>query len=96
MDMCSVLKELAVYHVGDKTAHHTQRRSRYNMEGGLPEKQAWKRCPVNSELKKVFYLSMERCVDVSSVAPLGRNIFLLLMRWLSDTSFSVLTAHQLR
>lgn len=66
------------------------------MEGGIPEKQAWKRCAVNSELKKVFYLNMERCVHVSSVPSLGRNIFLLLTQWQSDTSFSVLTAHQLR
>lgn len=96
MDMYSILKELAVYHVDDKTVHHTQRRSRYNMEGDIPEKQACQMCPGNSELKKGFYLSMERCVDVSSVAPLGSNIFLLLTQWQSDTSFSVLTAHQLR
>lgn len=47
-------------------------------------------------VEKWFYRNMERCVDVSSVALLGRNVFLLLTQQQSDTSFSVLTAHQLR
>lgn len=42
-----------------------------------------------------FYLNLERCLGVSFIVPLGRNLFLLLTQG-SDTSFSVLAAHQLR
>lgn len=58
-------------------------------------KDAWKTRPMSWALKKGSYLTLERCMAVSSTAPLGRTVFLLLTQH-RDASFSVLTAHQLR